>query len=85
MKTKQTKATPHVCGEFVFLPIDLTSLSQGRFFTYPGDAGSRDGVVSRMKTDMCDPAGCLYELCLMLTIYMIGRQLVSNSMELYFP
>lgn len=42
-------------------------------------------MVFLRQTDMCDPAGCLYELCLMLSIYMIGRQVFSNSMELYFP
>ncbi len=34
---------------------------------------------------MCDPAGCLYELCMMLAIYMILRQVASNTMELYWP
>jgi hypothetical protein len=46
---------------------------------------SRRDAVSRLKTDLCDPAGCLYELCMMLSIYMILRQVASNTMELYFP
>ena len=62
-----------------------TAFFKGRFFTYPGDVDSSKNTVAQMKTDMCEPGGCLYELCLMLVIYMIGRQLVSNTAELYWP
>ncbi|TRY73135.1 hypothetical protein TCAL_08802, partial [Tigriopus californicus] len=39
-----------------------TAFFKGRFFTYPGDAASRQNILTRLKTDMCDPAGCLFEL-----------------------
>jgi hypothetical protein len=35
--------------------------------------------------DVCDPAGCLYEVCIMLAIYMILRQMFSNFLELFVP
>lgn len=80
-------------GDWLLYPVehlekwsrDCVDSFQGRFFTDPGDAGSRNGLVSRLKTDMCDPAGCIYELCFMLSVYMIARQLFSNWVELYYP
>lgn len=35
--------------------------------------------------DICDPAGCLSELCIQLAIIMIGKQVWNNFMEYLFP
>ncbi|KAK4878123.1 hypothetical protein RN001_010629 [Aquatica leii] len=58
---------------------------KGRFFDYPGDTSSRSSEFLRVKTDICDPAGCLSELCIQLAIIMIGKQMFNNIMELLNP
>ncbi|XKL65383.1 hypothetical protein PGB90_008803 [Kerria lacca] len=58
---------------------------KGRFFTHPGDSESRSSVLLKLKGDVCDPAGCLSELCIQLAIIMIGKQCFSNILELLFP
>ena len=79
---------PNTCG---FLPYvtknqSITiSLLQNRFYTYPGDVNSRTNAISRLKTDQCDPAGCLFELSSMLLAYMVFRQIANNCLEFYFP
>lgn len=39
---------------------------KGRFFDYPGDDQARRSEFFRLKNDICDPAGCLSELCIQL-------------------
>lgn len=58
---------------------------QGRFFDYPGDTISRSSEFLRVKGDVCDPAGCLSELCIQLAIIMIGKQVFNNFVELFNP
>lgn len=58
---------------------------KGRFFDYPGDIISRKSVILRVKGDVCDPAGCLSELCIQLAIIMIGKQILNNCVELFNP
>ncbi|GLV36888.1 uncharacterized protein CBL_02277 [Carabus blaptoides fortunei] len=58
---------------------------KGRFFDYPGDTISRSSQFLRVKGDVCDPAGCLSELCIQLAIIMIGKQCVNNIMEILNP
>lgn len=58
---------------------------QGRFFDYPGDTISRSSEFLRVKGDVCDPAGCLSELCIQLAIIMIGKQVFNNFLELFNP
>ncbi|KAF5284242.1 hypothetical protein FQR65_LT00242 [Abscondita terminalis] len=58
---------------------------KGRFFDYPGDSKSRSSEFLRVKADICDPAGCLSELCIQLAIIMIGKQVFNNIMELLNP
>ncbi|XP_065206237.1 anoctamin-5 [Planococcus citri] len=58
---------------------------KGRFFTHPGDSDSRNSLLLKLKGDVCDPAGCLSELCIQLAIIMIGKQWFSNLLELGFP
>ncbi|XP_025830973.1 anoctamin-4-like [Agrilus planipennis] len=58
---------------------------KGRFFDYPGDTISRSSEFLRVKGDVCDPAGCLSELCIQLAIIMIGKQMFNNFLELFNP
>ncbi|XP_024081221.1 anoctamin-4 isoform X2 [Cimex lectularius] len=58
---------------------------KGRFFSYPGDQDSRSSEFSRIKGDVCDPAGCLFELCIQLAIIMVGKQFFNNFLELAYP
>ncbi|KAH8380272.1 hypothetical protein KR009_009759 [Drosophila setifemur] len=58
---------------------------KGRFFDYPGDDQARRSEFFRLKNDICDPAGCLSELCIQLAIIMVGKQCWNNFMEYLFP
>lgn len=58
---------------------------QGRFFDYPGDTITRKSEFFRVKGDICDPAGCLSELCIQLAIIMIGKQMLNNFVEIFNP
>lgn len=58
---------------------------KGRFFDYPGDDQVRRSSFFRLKGDICDPAGCLSELCIQLAIIMVGKQCWNNFMEYLFP
>ncbi|KAL7039822.1 hypothetical protein ACKWTF_000129 [Chironomus riparius] len=58
---------------------------KGRFFDYPGDDEARKSEFFKLKGDICDPAGCLSELCIQLSIIMIGKQFVNNFMEYLYP
>ncbi|OAD62918.1 Anoctamin-4, partial [Eufriesea mexicana] len=58
---------------------------KGRFFVHPGDADARSSEFFRIKTDVCDPAGCLSEVCIQLAIIMIGKQCFNNFVEILSP
>ncbi|XP_058460055.1 anoctamin-4 isoform X2 [Malaya genurostris] len=58
---------------------------KGRFYDYPGDDVARKSEFYRLKGDICDPAGCLSELCIQLAIIMVGKQCWNNLMEYFFP
>ncbi|XP_045770724.1 anoctamin-4 [Maniola jurtina] len=58
---------------------------KGRFFDYPGDDQARKSEFFKLKGDICDPAGCLSELCIQLAIIMIGKQCFNNFVELGYP
>ncbi|KAJ8706285.1 hypothetical protein PYW08_010911 [Mythimna loreyi] len=58
---------------------------KGRFYDYPGDDQARKSEFLKLKGDICDPAGCLSELCIQLAIVMIGKQFFSNFVELAAP
>ncbi|XP_066593098.1 anoctamin-4 [Prorops nasuta] len=58
---------------------------KGRFFVHPGDADARSSEFYRIKTDVCDPAGCLSEVCIQLAIIMVGKQCFNNFVELLSP
>ncbi|CAG0886851.1 unnamed protein product [Darwinula stevensoni] len=56
-------------------------LNCGRFYGYPGNTGARKSF----SYDLCDPAGCLFELCIQLCIIMVGKQALNNFKELALP
>ncbi|XP_034944298.1 anoctamin-4 [Chelonus insularis] len=58
---------------------------KGRFYVHPGDKDARASEFYRIKTDVCDPAGCLSELCIQLAIIMVGKQVFNNFMEILSP
>lgn len=58
---------------------------KGRFYDHPGDEVMRRSDFYRLKGDICDPAGCLSELCIQLAIIMVGKQIWNNFMEYLFP
>ncbi|KAG8315422.1 Anoctamin-4 [Homalodisca vitripennis] len=58
---------------------------KGRFYSYPGDKEARSSKFLRLKGDICDPAGCLSELCIQLAIIMVGKQCFNNFLELASP
>ncbi|KAG8039755.1 hypothetical protein G9C98_000484 [Cotesia typhae] len=58
---------------------------KGRFYAHPGDTDARSSEFYRIKTDVCDPAGCLSELCIQLAIIMVGKQLFNNFQEILTP
>lgn len=58
---------------------------KGRFYEHPGDREVRRSEFYRLKGDICDPAGCLSELCIQLAIIMVGKQIWGNCMEYVFP
>nr|XP_012220988.1 PREDICTED: anoctamin-4 isoform X1 [Linepithema humile] len=58
---------------------------KGRFFVHPGDADARVSDFYRIKTDVCDPAGCLSEVCIQLAIIMVGKQCFNNFVEILSP
>lgn len=58
---------------------------KGRFYDHPGDEVMRRSDFYRLKGDICDPAGCLSELCIQLAIIMVGKQVWNNFMEYLFP
>ncbi|XP_076642651.1 anoctamin-4 [Halictus rubicundus] len=58
---------------------------KGRFYVHPGDANARTSNFVRIKTDVCDPAGCLSEVCIQLAIIMVGKQCLNNFVEILSP
>ncbi len=45
----------------------------------------RGNVIAQFGSDVCDPAGCFYELCIQLMIIMVGKQLFNNFVEYLLP
>ncbi|XP_052132194.1 anoctamin-4, partial [Frankliniella occidentalis] len=58
---------------------------KGRFFMHPGDETTRSNEFLKLKGDVCDPAGCLWELCIQLAIIMVGKQCLNNFVEVLYP
>ncbi|XP_069950373.1 anoctamin-4-like isoform X2 [Cherax quadricarinatus] len=60
-------------------------LNYGRFFYHPGDLEARTNTLLKLRYDMCDPAGCLFELFVQLAIIMVGKQIFNNALEILYP
>ncbi|KAF2357771.1 Anoctamin [Trinorchestia longiramus] len=58
---------------------------KGKFFYHPGDENTRTSLLNRLRYDMCDPTGCLPELCIQLSVIMIGKQIFNNFIEIGWP
>lgn len=41
--------------------------------------------LQKNRQEECSPGGCLLELCIQLTIIMVGKQALSTAMEMIFP
>lgn len=49
---------------------------KGKIYGPPNETGIKD---------RCDPAGCLIDVCIQLAIIMVGKQLISNFIEIGYP
>ena len=47
------------------------------------DLNLNDNILNRQEE--CSPGGCLMELCIQLTIIMVGKQALCTAMEMIFP
>ncbi|KAI3380611.1 hypothetical protein SNEBB_011199 [Seison nebaliae] len=56
---------------------------KGTMTNAPGE--KRFFIFGKFKTEACDPAGCLSELCIQLIIIMSGQQIMGLIMEVVFP
>ncbi|KAF9407449.1 hypothetical protein HW555_012527 [Spodoptera exigua] len=81
----QTEYEDSYTFKIFFFDNVIHHFSQGRFYDYPGDDQARKSEFFKLKGDICDPAGCLSELCIQLAIIMIGKQFVNNFVELGYP
>ena len=68
-----------------YLSLIYTAFFKGQLYSYPGSPESKEGFFSRLRADQCDPSGCLTDLCFMLAIYMVFRQIASNFVEFFLP
>lgn len=56
---------------------------QGIFYTYPGDI-SVHNKYGGIKSDVCDPAGCLVDLSMQLFFILTFRNLRTNLLKAFF-
>uniref|UniRef100_A0AAV2IU25 Anoctamin n=1 Tax=Knipowitschia caucasica TaxID=637954 RepID=A0AAV2IU25_KNICA len=59
-----------------YAPIFYVAFFKGRF---SGRPGSYVYVFNDYRMEECAPGGCLIELCLQLSIIMLGKQLIQNN------
>uniref|UniRef100_A0A6Q2X206 Anoctamin n=1 Tax=Esox lucius TaxID=8010 RepID=A0A6Q2X206_ESOLU len=60
-----------------YAPIFYVAFFKGRFAGRPGDYVY---VFNDYRMEECAPGGCLIELCIQLSIIMVGKQLIQNNM-----
>ncbi|XP_077591337.1 anoctamin-2 isoform X1 [Stigmatopora nigra] len=66
-----------------FAPIFYVAFFKGRFSGRPGDYVY---VFSVYRMEECAPPGCLIELCIQLSMIMLGKQLIQNNVfEVLIP
>uniref|UniRef100_A0A8C6PKU1 Anoctamin n=1 Tax=Nothobranchius furzeri TaxID=105023 RepID=A0A8C6PKU1_NOTFU len=59
-----------------YAPIFYVAFFKGRF---AGRPGSYTYVFNNYRMEECAPGGCLIELCIQLSIIMLGKQLIQNN------
>lgn len=59
-----------------YAPIFYVAFFKGRFAGHPG---SYVYVFNHYRMEECAPGGCLIELCIQLSIIMLGKQLIQNN------
>ncbi|XP_047018103.1 anoctamin-2b isoform X2 [Ictalurus punctatus] len=59
-----------------YAPIFYVAFFKGRFAGRPGDYVY---VFNQYRMEECAPGGCLIELCIQLSIIMLGKQLIQNN------
>nr|XP_012142541.1 PREDICTED: anoctamin-1 isoform X1 [Megachile rotundata] len=69
--------------EFVnyYASIFYIAFFKGKFVGYPG----KYRRFFRYRQEECGPGGCLMELCIQLSIIMIGKQAMNTILEMLFP
>ncbi|KAK1168766.1 hypothetical protein AOXY_G9630 [Acipenser oxyrinchus oxyrinchus] len=60
-----------------YAPIFYVAFFKGRFMGRPGDYVY---VFDNYRMEECAPGGCLMELCIQLSIIMLGKQLIQNNL-----
>ncbi|XP_020292978.1 anoctamin-1 isoform X1 [Pseudomyrmex gracilis] len=69
--------------EFVnyYASIFYIAFFKGKFVGYPGNYNR----FFDFRQEECGPGGCLLELCIQLSIIMIGKQAMNTILEMLFP
>ena len=69
--------------EFVnyYASIFYIAFFKGKFVGYPGEYNR----FFDYRQEECGPGGCLMELCIQLSIIMIGKQAMNTILEMLFP
>ncbi|XP_050486172.1 anoctamin-1 isoform X4 [Bombus huntii] len=69
--------------EFVnyYASIFYIAFFKGKFVGYPGNYNR----FFEYRQEECGPGGCLMELCIQLSIIMIGKQAMNTILEMLFP
>ncbi|KAM3869676.1 anoctamin-1-like [Diretmus argenteus] len=66
-----------------FAPIFYVAFFKGRFSGRPGDYVY---IFGNYRMEECAPPGCLIELCIQLSMIMLGKQLIQNNVfEVVIP
>ncbi|XP_067902643.1 anoctamin-1a isoform X2 [Heterodontus francisci] len=60
-----------------YTPIFYVAFFKGRF---TGRPGKYTYIFHNMRAEECAPGGCLMELCIQLSIIMLGKQLIQNNL-----
>uniref|UniRef100_UPI00398ED654 anoctamin-1a n=1 Tax=Pristiophorus japonicus TaxID=55135 RepID=UPI00398ED654 len=60
-----------------YTPIFYVAFFKGRF---TGRPGKYIYIFRHMRMEECAPGGCLMELCIQLSIIMLGKQLIQNNL-----
>ncbi|XP_073240805.1 anoctamin-5-like [Porites lutea] len=51
----------------------------------PGRPADYNRIFGRYRQEECNPAGCLFELLMQLSVIMVGKQIFNNTIEIILP